>query len=70
MEPTPKHPDIEKFLENIGGRSFAIKANMCIGRPLGCGKPVNGFTNDISRKEYTISGLCQACQDNIFGKGV
>lgn len=26
------------------------------------------FRNDISRIEYTISGLCQQCQDKIFGK--
>jgi hypothetical protein len=26
------------------------------------------FRDDISRREYKISGLCQSCQDNIFGK--
>lgn len=26
------------------------------------------FRNDISRKEYEISGLCQKCQDKIFGE--
>lgn len=24
------------------------------------------FQDDLSRKEYKISGLCQRCQDNIF----
>lgn len=27
----------------------------------------NGFRNKISKKEYTISGLCQKCQDSVFG---
>lgn len=25
------------------------------------------FTDDLSFKEYTISGLCQECQDDFFG---
>ena len=25
------------------------------------------FRDDISRKEYAISGLCQSCQDDVFG---
>lgn len=26
------------------------------------------FRNDKSRKEHSISGLCQPCQDETFGK--
>lgn len=26
------------------------------------------FRNDISLKEFKISGMCQKCQDNIFGE--
>jgi len=35
-----------------------------------CGSRVdfNDFCDDISIKEYCISGLCQLCQDTIFGK--
>ena len=29
---------------------------------------MNNFRNEISKKEYKISGLCQECQDKIFGK--
>lgn len=34
-----------------------------------CRMPVllEDFRNDISRKEYFISGLCQKCQDDFFG---
>lgn len=33
-----------------------------------CSKPISGadFRDDLSRKEYKISGLCQKCQDDIF----
>lgn len=28
----------------------------------------NEFRDRISRREFEISGLCQACQDEMFGK--
>lgn len=28
----------------------------------------SSFRNEISKKECQISGLCQKCQDEIFGK--
>jgi hypothetical protein len=32
-----------------------------------CKQPVsNDFRDEISRKEFHISGLCQKCQDEIF----
>ena len=30
---------------------------------------LNGFRDVVSRKEHLISGLCQSCQDEVFGKG-
>jgi len=32
-----------------------------------CKKDIGEFRNDLSRKEYKISGLCQKCQDSVFG---
>jgi len=36
-----------------------------------CGKPVSieDFRDDLSRREFKISGLCQKCQDEFFGGG-
>lgn len=36
-----------------------------------CGERVDvaHFRDSLSKKEFTISGLCQACQDDVFGKG-
>lgn len=31
-----------------------------------CGKSVGGFKDELSAKEFTISGFCQACQDKTF----
>ena len=27
----------------------------------------SSFSDDLSRKEYSISGMCQSCQDDLFG---
>ena len=32
-----------------------------------CGEFVVGFRNELSKKEWTISGMCQQCQDNTYG---
>jgi len=32
-----------------------------------CGKQAVKFRNDVSIVEYSISGMCQECQDSVFG---
>jgi hypothetical protein len=33
-----------------------------------CKNPIDHqFRNEISRREFQISGLCQQCQDKMFG---
>jgi hypothetical protein len=32
-----------------------------------CKKPIGEFKDTLSKKEYTISGMCQECQDKTFG---
>ena len=34
-----------------------------------CKKPIkeNEFRDKLSRKEFGISGMCQVCQDEVFG---
>lgn len=31
-----------------------------------CNKRVEGFDDELSLKEYIISGICQECQDSFF----
>ena len=42
----------------------AIKERICIS----CGYEAKVFIDGVSKKEYYISGLCQTCQDWVFGK--
>lgn len=66
-EPTKKAPIIEKFLDSITpnpkGRRGSIAANECTW----CKGKAKEFRDDLSRREYKISGLCQECQDKTFG---
>lgn len=60
--PSEKAPVIEKFLEDLVGRSTAITQNKCTW----CKGDASTFTDALSEKEYTISGMCQKCQDGVF----
>ena len=66
---TYKAPGIEALLSALTGvdRTVTISHDICIPTPIGCGGQAANFRDEISRKEYTISGLCQKCQDSIFG---
>jgi hypothetical protein len=33
-----------------------------------CKKNIVTFRDKLSEKEYNISGMCQNCQDKVFGK--
>jgi|TARA_Y100000310_G_scaffold40902_1_gene38360 hypothetical protein len=46
-------------------RTIALAGNQCVK----CGEFGNEFRDALSRKEFGISGLCQDCQDGIFGVG-
>lgn len=37
------------------------------GRCPFCEKLIGDFRDELSRKEYKISWLCQSCQDDVFG---
>ena len=66
--PSRKSAKIDSTLFNVFGvdRVEAIQLNRCSWG--GCENPCNelDFNNDISRREYAISGLCQSCQDQVF----
>ena len=47
-----------------GKHSKNISNNICNG----CGEDVLNFRDALSNREYQISGMCQKCQDSIFGK--
>jgi hypothetical protein len=66
--PSEKAPEVERLINSLNPlgvrRVDQIIANKCSW----CGNPATDFRNDLSRKEYTISGFCQSCQDSTFGR--
>ena len=64
-----KTPEMEATLEDLGqllfGRSRQVAADnqSCMV----CGTDANFFRDDLSRKEFSISRMCQSCQDKTFG---
>ena len=63
-----KSKDIRHILDSISThayglpRSQALEEDICVC----CKGPAIEFKDDISRKEYSISALCQVCQDETF----
>ena len=33
-----------------------------------CGGEIGEFRNEVSQREFKISGMCQKCQDSTFGE--
>ena len=69
-EPSKKSPGMERALDKLGvdllggiPRTKAIRDDVCAA----CKGPAKLFRSALSRKEYTISGMCQKCQDSVFG---
>ena len=62
MEPSVKSTALSEFFEEFFGRTTAIKNQVCVS----CNRDIRDFRDDLSRREYVISGLCQQCQDEVF----
>ena len=62
-----KSDDIKNLIQSfvVNPKAFESKDSCAT-----CGNKVSqdDFVNDISRREYTISLMCQTCQDKVFDK--
>jgi len=58
-----KSPAIQNMLESMFGTGTAIKEHKCAL----CKEDAGTFRDSLSEKEYGISGMCQSCQDDVFG---
>lgn len=56
---TEKDSGVESFMEKLTGKKRV--ANECTT----CESPVLDFKDDLSAKEYSISGMCQTCQNEL-----
>jgi hypothetical protein len=64
-EPSKKSEQVEQTIASINGgvdRRTMIDADLCTA----CGGPATDFKDALSKREYSISGFCQKCQDSIF----
>lgn len=58
-----KGPDLSGLIFRVFPEvSELIRQGLCST----CKKPINGFKDKISEREYGISGMCQSCQDATF----
>ena len=61
---------MEQYKEEISmaffGRSVSLAnaGNQCVC----CGKAATEFRDQISKREYQITSLCQKCQDEVFAE--
>ena len=68
-KPSKKSPSIETFLDLNAHKMFShtrtgsIHSNTCVI----CKGDASTFKDALSRKEYSITGMCQECQDKTFG---
>lgn len=64
---TEKSKPIENLMESVAGRSR--ESGHCVMEDrLPDQEHVLQFRTPLDRKEYSISGLCQTCQDQVFAE--
>ena len=71
-KPDPKKPVFNIFPK--ASENIQYKRCPCCKKIINSGKTFakdgtisSPFRDDLSRKEYSISGMCQDCQDVLFG---
>ena len=69
IKPATKAPEIEALLEALSlelarPRSEAFAERACVT----CGGAATEFDSILSRREYSISGMCQPCQNSVFAQ--
>ena len=64
-KPSNKSEGMERAITDMFGvdRRGAILSRTCAM----CEGDCVEFRDDLSRREFEISGMCQKCQDRIFG---
>ena len=65
MKATVKAPAIDALINAVAGKNrVETIANQ---RCMTCGNTDLSFRDELSKREYAISGMCQDCQDSVFG---
>ena len=66
FKPAPKSKGVAEVLDDLFNRTESITTSQCTNTR--CDEPNLKFKNDTSQREYTLSGLCQDCQNDVFGE--
>jgi hypothetical protein len=62
--PIPRPPiPAKRPVDHIMVEMYELKQQ---GKCPVCHKPVEGFTTELKAREYSISGYCEPCQDDMF----
>lgn len=56
--------NMDWLMGKLNDKKQAIRDEVCNL----CGEPVLSFKDEISKREYGISGMCQNCMDDVFEK--
>lgn len=63
--PTPNgHVKRDPLPYKLAGALFLGRSYLCAL----CGQKIEGFRDRLSAKEFRVTGTCQQCQDELFGK--
>tara|TARA_R110000787_G_scaffold131401_1_gene243372 strand:+ start:229 stop:429 length:201 start_codon:yes stop_codon:yes gene_type:complete len=64
-----KTKEMENFLSGFTNQMFGTNYTECKdnNQCVICGGVADKFTDELSRKEFQISAMCQTCQDNQYG---
>lgn len=60
-----RNPEYEDMVNGLCKKMFHRKFSSCLDNTVcvRCKKPALSFKDEVSAREYEISGLCQKCQD-------
>lgn len=60
---------LKEFQEAFARKSYGrgIEESQNKGICVSCGEEAKNFKDEVSKKEFSISGMCQECQDFTFG---
>jgi len=67
MKASKKSPAIDSILEAITGRNRMESILTLTCATCGNDAQNHAFRDTLSWKEFNISGMCQECQDEVFG---
>lgn len=62
-----KSPELQAFVDWAAKEMFGWNGDDMCCRICNSRIIVDEFRDELSRKEFDISGMCQRCQDDTFG---